>query len=226
MTVGAIIQARMGSTRLPGKVLVDIEGAPMLARVIERSRRARTIDRLVVATTTKSEDDPIAACGRELGVDVFRGNENDVLDRYYQAARHCGFDVVARITSDCPLVDPGLMDEVIQPLLDRTSPIDYSANTLRRTFPKGLDVQACPIRTIERAWREARTSHEREHVFPYVYEHPELFRFFSVSDSVDRSEMRWTVDTAEDLVFVRKVYRALGAVDFTWRDVLKVSVQA
>jgi len=225
MTVGAIIQARMGSTRLPGKALVDIEGAPMLARVIERSRRARTIDRLVVATTTKSEDDPIVACCRELGADVFRGDEDDVLDRYYQAARQYGFDVVARITSDCPLIDPGLVDDVLQPLLNGTSAVDYSANTLRRTYPRGLDVQAAPIGTVERAWREARSSHEREHVFPYVYEHPELFRFFSVSDSVDRSDMRWTVDTPDDLAFVRKVYRALGAVDFTWRDVLKMSVQ-
>lgn len=225
VTVGAIIQARMGSTRLPGKALVDLEGAPMLARVIERSRRARTIAQVVIATTTKSDDDPIVACGRQIGVDVFRGDEADVLDRYYQAARHYGFDVVARITSDCPLIDPGLVDEVLQPLLDRASPVDYSANTLCRTYPRGLDVQACPIGTIERAWREARTSHEREHVFPYVYEHPELFRFFSVSDSVDRSDLRWTVDTADDLAFVRKVYRALGATDFTWRDVLKVSVK-
>jgi spore coat polysaccharide biosynthesis protein SpsF len=224
MTVGAIVQARMGSTRLPGKALADIEGVPMLARVIERVRRAQTIDRVIVATTTQAADDAIVGAAETLGVDVYRGDEADVLDRYYQAAIAHRFEIIVRITSDCPLIDAGLADEVVRPLLGPGSPVDYSANTVRRTYPRGLDVQAAPLRTIERAWREARTSHEREHVFPYVYEHPELFRFFSVSDSVDRSDRRWTVDTADDLAFVRKVYRALGAADFTWRDVLKVDV--
>lgn len=213
----------MGSTRLPGKALLDIEGMPMLARVIERSRRAGTVDQVVIATTTKPADDAIAWCGRALGAEVFRGDESDVLDRYYRAAHHFGFDIVVRITSDCPLIDPGLVDAVLQPLIDGTAAADYSANTLRRTYPRGLDVQAAPLGTIDRAWREATSAFDREHVFPYVYEHPERFRFFSVSDEVDRSHLHWTVDTAADLAFVREVYRALGPAEFTWRDVLKVS---
>lgn len=226
MAVGAIVQARMGSTRLPGKALADIEGAPMLARVIDRIRRAQTVDRVIVATTTQPADDAIVTAAAALGVDVYRGHEADVLDRYYQAAVAHRFDVIVRITSDCPLIDAGLADQVVRPLLEPGSRVDYSANTVRRTYPRGLDVQAAPFGTIERAWREARSSHEREHVFPYVIEHPDLFRFHSVTDAVDRSALHWTVDTPDDLAFVRKIYRALGAVDFTWRDVLKVSVES
>ena len=223
MTVGAIVQARMGSTRLPGKALLDIAGMSMLARVVDRTSRARTIDRVIVATTTKMQDDPLAEHARMLpSVDVFRGDEDDVLDRYYQAARHYQLDVIVRITSDCPLLDPGLADQVVQPLLDPASHVDYSANTLRRTYPRGLDVEAVPFATLERVRREATSVHERAHVFPYVYEHPDRFAMAGTADTVDRSEMRWTVDTAEDLAFVREVYRALGTRDFTWRDVLKV----
>ena len=222
MTVGAIVQARMGSTRLPGKALLDIAGMSMLARVIDRTRRARTIDRVIVATTTKTQDDPLVEHARELSVDVYRGDEEDVLDRYYQAARHHKLDVIVRITSDCPLLDPGLSDEVVRPLLDAASRVDYSANTLRRTFPRGLDVEAVPFATLERVWREATSVHERAHVFPYIYEHPDRFSMMGIADTIDRSDMRWTVDTDEDLIFVREVYRTLGAREFTWKDVLKV----
>jgi spore coat polysaccharide biosynthesis protein SpsF len=222
MTVGAIVQARTGSTRLPGKALLDIAGMTMLARVIDRTRRARTIDRVIVATTTNPQDDRVVDHARGLDVEVFRGDEHDVLDRYYQAARQHELDVIVRITSDCPLLDPGLADEVVRPLLDPSSLVDYSCNTLRRTYPRGLDVEAVPLRTLERAWREAESVHERAHVFPYVYEHPERFSLAGRSDPIDRSHMRWTVDTAEDLAFVREVCRALGTLDFTWTDVLTV----
>ncbi len=222
MTVGAIVQARMGSTRLPGKALLDIAGMSMLARVIDRTRRAQTIDRVIVATTTKAQDDPLAAHARALAVEVYRGDEEDVLDRYYQAARLHRLDVVVRITSDCPLLDPGLVDRVVRPLLDPLSNVDYSANTLRRTYPRGLDVEAVPFATLERVWREAQSAHERAHVFPYIYEHPDRFSLAGIADPVDRSAMRWTVDTEEDLLFVREVCRALGARDFTWMDVVQV----
>lgn len=222
MIVGAIVQARMGSSRLPGKALVDIAGMSMLARVIDRTRRARTIDRVIVATTTKMQDDRLVEHARELSAEVYRGEEDDVLDRYYQAATHYKLDVVVRITSDCPLLDPGLADEVVRPLLDSSSRVDYSANTLRRTYPRGLDVEAVPFATLERVWREAQSVHERAHVFPYIYEHPDKFSMVGIADTVDRSEMRWTVDTEEDLLFVREVCRALGIGEFTWKDVLKV----
>ena len=220
MTVGAIIQARTASTRLPGKVLADIAGAPMLARVVDRARRARTVDRVIVATTTESRDDELARYAGTLAVDVFRGSEDDVLDRYYQAALLYELDVVVRITSDCPLLDPGLIDRVVTLLRD--SRADYAANTLERTFPRGLDVQAVPFATLERAWREATSVHERAHVLPYVYERPETFSMAGFTDAVNRSHMRWTVDTEEDLTCVREIYRSLGAQDFAWTDVLKV----
>lgn len=212
----------MGSTRLPGKALIDVAGMSMLARVIDRTRRASVIDRIVIATTVKPADDAIVEAANALEVDVYRGDEDDVLDRYYQAARAYPCDVVVRITSDCPLLDPGLVDAVVSPLLEPRSGIDYRANTIQRTYPRGLDVEAVPFTTLERVWREAESVHERAHVFPHVYEHPEKFVLSGISDPVDRSYMRWTVDTAEDLRFVRAVYAALGTREFTWLDVLKV----
>jgi spore coat polysaccharide biosynthesis protein SpsF len=212
----------MGSTRLPGKALLDIAGMSMLARVVDRTRRARTIDRVIVATTTKTQDDPLVEHARGLSVDVHRGDEDDVLDRYYQAARDHKLDIIVRITSDCPLLDPGLADDVVRLVRDGVPRADYVANTITRTYPRGLDVEAAPCGTLERAWREATSPHERAHVFPYVYEHPRAFTIRGIADTVDRSYMRWTVDTAEDLVFVREVCAALGPMDFTWRDVLTV----
>jgi spore coat polysaccharide biosynthesis protein SpsF len=222
MIVGAVIQARMGSTRLPGKALIDLDGLSMLARVVDRTRRARTVDRVIVATTTKRQDDCLVEHARGLSVDVYRGDEDDVLDRYYQAAMHHGLDIVVRITADCPLLDPGLADDVVRLLLDGAPRVDYAANTITRTYPRGLDVEAVPITTLERVWREATSEHERAHVFPYVYEHPEKFSIAGVADTVDRSGMRWTVDTEEDLAFVRAVCRVLGRREFSWTDVLKV----
>jgi spore coat polysaccharide biosynthesis protein SpsF len=222
VTAAAIVQARMGSTRLPGKALVDIAGMSMLARVIDRTRRCRLIQRIVIATTVKPHDDAIVEHAREIGVDVYRGDEEDVLDRYYQAALTFPCDVVVRITSDCPLLDPGIADQVVRPLLLPGSVIDYRANTLERTYPRGLDVEAVPFTTLERVWRDARSFHERAHVFPHVYEHPEKFVLSGMSDPVDRSYMRWTVDTAEDLAFVRAIYAELATREFSWLDVLRV----
>jgi spore coat polysaccharide biosynthesis protein SpsF len=222
MTVSAIIQARMGSTRLPGKALIDIGGMSMLARVVDRTRRATVIDRIVIATTVKPQDEAFVAEAKALGVDVFRGDEDDVLDRYYQAARAHPCDVVVRVTSDCPLLEPTIVDAVVEPLLEPGSGIDYRANTLERTYPRGLDVEAVPFTTLERVWRDARSFHERAHVFPHVYEHPEKFVLSGIMCPVDNSFMRWTVDTAEDLAFVRAVYAALGTREFTWLDVLEI----
>ncbi len=222
MKAGAVIQARMGSTRLPGKALLEIEGVSMLARVVDRVRRMETVDRIVVATTTGTHDDPLAQHAAVLGVDVYRGDEEDVLDRYYQAARLFNLGVVVRITSDCPLLDPGLADQVVRLVLTGSPRPDYAANTISRSYPRGLDVEVVPLATLERAWREATSSHERAHVFPYVYEHPETFSVAGVADAVDRSAMRWTVDTEDDLTFVREVYRRLAGREITWTDVLNV----
>jgi len=221
MRVVAVIQARMGSTRLPGKVLADIAGRTMLVRVVQRTCRSHRLEQVVVATSTAAHDAPVVRQCRQLGIACFRGDEEDVLDRYFQAALHHQADVVVRVTSDCPLIDPGQIDEVVRVFLDERP--DYASNTLRRTFPRGLDNEAMWIETLEAAWREAREPHQRVHVTPFIYEHPRRFRLRSVTGREDHSDGRWTVDTIEDLRFVRAVYERLGGEeDFSWRDVLEI----
>jgi spore coat polysaccharide biosynthesis protein SpsF len=221
VTAVAIIQARVGSTRLPAKVLEPISGEPMLARVVERVRRARSIDRIVVATSTLDGDDAIAAMSRTRGWDLFRGSSEDVLDRYYQAARASGTDEVVRITSDCPLIDPMLIDDVVAAL--RREGADYASNSLEpRTFPRGLDVEALTFETLERAWRSDRRTEWREHVTPYIYRHPNEFRIARVTNDEPLGDLRWCVDTTEDLELVRRIWAALAKDAFSWRDVLGV----
>ena len=218
----AIIQARMGSTRLPGKVLMDIGGKTMLERVISRTQRAALVDKVVVATTTKKEDDRIVALCKRLHIDFCRGSENDVLDRYMSAASAYGADIIVRITSDCPFIADTVIDEVIAELIERKA--DYASNTLRRTFPKGLDVEAFTYNAFLTAWAYADTSYQHEHVTPYFYEHRESFELASVELPLGLggySHHRWTVDTKEDLEFVRKVYKEYGNHDIMhWIDIL------
>jgi len=218
--VVAIIQARMGSTRLPAKVLADIRGQPMLWHVLQRTRAAETLDEVIVATTTQPSDDSIVAFCRELGARCFRGSEEDVLDRYYQAASQHGADVVVRITSDCPLIDPGVLDKTVRAFLAEQP--DYASNSVIRTYPRGLDAEVMTLRVLERAWREARQPYERSHVTPYIYESPGRFRVLSVTGDRDYSEFRWTVDTPQDLEFVRSVYARMGRDEFLWSDVVSL----
>ena len=219
MNVAAIIQARMASTRLPGKVLAEVGGRSMLEQVCRRVARAETIGRVLVATTTEPADEAIVAeCGR-IGLECFRGSEADVLDRYCRAAEAAEADVVVRITSDCPLIDPGVIDEVAGRFLAERP--DYASNTLTRTWPRGLDTEAIAATALARAGRQATEPHQRSHVTPYVYEHPEAFRLLEVRGPGDNGDARWTVDQPEDLRFVREVYRRLGgSVTFTWEDVM------
>lgn len=219
MRIVAIVQARMGSTRLPGKVLMDLNGSTVLARVIIRLRRATLVDRVVIATTDSLADVAIVQECQRYGVACFRGSENDVLDRYYQTARAYDADVVVRITSDCPAIDSDLVDETIQAFRDQYS--DYASNVLPRTYPRGLDTEVFRMGSLERAWAEACELHQREHVTPYLYEHPEKFRLGSLSGKTDYSRYRWTVDTQEDLTLLRAIYSRFGnRDDFVWRDVL------
>jgi spore coat polysaccharide biosynthesis protein SpsF len=219
MKVVAIIQARTGSTRLPGKVLQDIEGKTMLARVVERTSRAKQINEVLIATTDHAADDAIVEECRRLAVKVSRGDQDDVLDRYYRAAQLAKAEVVVRITSDCPLIDPQVIDKTIEAFLE-ASP-DYASNVLQRTYPRGLDTEVMSFKTLSRAWQEARQRHEREHVTPYVHEHPDKFKLLSVTGAADFSNHRWTVDTSEDLEFVRAVYTRLKTnPEFSGRDVL------
>jgi spore coat polysaccharide biosynthesis protein SpsF len=209
----------MGSTRLPGKVLMGLHGKSVLARVVKRLRRARLVDCIVVATTNRPNDDVIVRECNSLQVACLRGSETDVLDRYWQVAHWFGAEVIVRVTSDCPLIDPELADETIQAFLSQ--PADYASNALERTYPRGLDTEVFTITALERAWREAREPYEREHVTPYIYEHPELFMLVSVRDERDYSAYRLTLDTHEDLQLIRTIYsRFEGRDDFGWRDVL------
>ena len=223
--VVAIIQARMGSTRLPGKVLLDLAGAPVLARVVNRCRRAATLDDVVVATTTLAADDPIVELCRANNWKSFRGQEDDVLDRYYHAAMQSQAEVVVRITSDCPLIEPEIIDLTVKTFLEHGA-LDYAGNSLPpRTFPRGLDVEVFSFEALARAWREDTNPAWREHVTPYIYRHPEKFRLHAVINDADLSSRRWTVDTAADLAFVRKIYEQFSHDGFSWREVLKLLEQ-
>lgn len=218
-----IIQARTTSTRLPGKVLLPLLGQPMLAHQIERLKRCRLLDQIVVATTTNASDDPLVELARRAQVLWFRGDESDVLDRFYRAAVEHGAAVVVRVTADCPLIDPGLTGRVVGEFLDRQPALDYASNVYpRRTYPRGLDTEVCRFDALECAWREARDRAAREHVTPYIYRHPERFRLHGVTGTEDYSHWRWTVDTPEDFELVRRIYEQFGHNRFAWQDVLPV----
>lgn len=219
MKVVAIIQARMGSTRLPGKVLQDVEGETVLARCINRVRRSRLIHEVLVATTDQLVDDQIIGECKRSGVAVSRGDQDNVLDRYLRAAQSVKADVVVRITSDCPLIDAEITDKTVDAFLEMRP--DYASNSLVRTYPRGLDTEVMTLDALTRAWRLASRPYEREHVTPYIYEHPSEFKLLSVAGEADYSSYRWTVDTPEDLALVRAIYSRLKAQpNFSWRDVL------
>lgn len=224
MNIVAIVQARMGSTRLPGKVLSDIAGSTMLARVVNRVRLARRLSTVVVATTMASSDAPILTESDRLGIPAFRGDEQDVLDRYWQAARAHHADIIVRITADCPLIDPDVVDQVVTAF--QAAQPDYASNVLERTYPRGLDTEVMALATLEQAWRRADQPYQRAHVTPYIYQNPDHFRLLSVKADADYSHHRWTVDTATDLAFVQTVFERLGNDGiFTWRAVLDLLVR-
>ncbi len=220
--IAAIVQARMGSTRLPGKIFMDLGGEPMLARVTRRLQRARRLDVVMVATTVKKRDDQVELFCRDNGIPCFRGSEDDVLDRYREAARVLDASAVVRVTSDCPFIDPEVVDEVVQALFV-PSPADYASNFLEpRTYPRGLDVEAFTRATLERAWRETADPALREHVTPYIYLTPGAFVLRRVALPSSEADRRWTVDTQEDYAFAREVYARLGNDLFSWKDVLEL----
>jgi spore coat polysaccharide biosynthesis protein SpsF len=224
MTAGtvAVVQARMGSTRLPGKVMVPLLGEPMLTRVMRRAARARTLDEVVVATTPHPDDDPIVELAEREGWPVVRGSETDLLERYLETARARDADVIVRITSDCPMIDPGVIDEIVSAF--QAGDFDYASNIIEpRTFPRGLDTEVIGRAALERAGREDTDPSWREHVTPYFYRNPELFRLLRIPADRDYfSEHRWSVDTPEDYLLIGRIYEALGRDDFTWREALAV----
>ncbi len=221
MRIGAIIQARMGSSRLPGKVLADLDGEPTLMRVINRTRRASSLDRVVVATTSERGDDPLAELCAASGTECFRGSETDVLDRYCQAAVEYDLDLVVRITADCPLIEPAIVDLVVARYLELADDIDYVSNiNPDRTYPRGLDTEVMSTMTLNAARLESQEPYHHEHVTPWIYHNDSGFRIDCVRNDIDHSHHRWTLDTPEDLVLLQRIFAHFQRDDFNWHDVL------
>ncbi len=223
--VVCIIQGRMGSSRFPGKILKEICGHPMLWWVVRRAQRSTRIDQVVVATTISPLDDAVAQFCRSADILFFRGDEFDVLDRYYQAAKENRADIVVRLTADCPLMEPHLIDEAVQTLI--ISELDFAANRLppphKRTYPIGLDVEVATFQALELAWQNAEKLYEREHVMPYLYDPGNRFKFIVLNAERDLSHYRWTVDTEQDFQFIQAVMEYLDCRDdFTWQDIIAI----
>lgn len=214
-----IIQARMGSTRLPGKVLKTLADKTVLAHVIERAQAFQNVQEILVATTHGCQDDPIVEEAERLGVIVYRGSESDVLSRYYEAALQTKADTVIRITSDCPLIDPEVSSFIIREYLENEK-CDYVSNTLQRTYPRGLDTEVFSYSSLEAAHRETRESHDREHVTPYIYNNRDRFFCRSVVCQDGTPEYRWTLDTPEDWELIRRIYEGLYCPGrlFSWKE--------
>ena len=218
----AIIQARMSSSRLPGKVLKNIAGKPMLVHVMERAMQVKGISQVVVATTTDESDDALETLCQEKGYNCYRGSLNDVLDRFYQAARHFEADVIIRLTADCPLLDVEVVVKTLNAFLE--TKVDFAANRLpppfTRTYPIGLDTEICSFTALERAWNETSEKYEREHVMPYLYQKEGRFKVLRVENDQDYGRWRLTVDTQEDLNLVQAVFDHFGTQAFKWMDVI------
>lgn len=224
MKIVAIIQARMGSTRLPGKILKKLNGKTLLEYQLERVQRSALIDEIIVATTVKESDDAIVTLCNQLGVSIYRGSEDDVLSRYYEAAIQYKADIIVRLTSDCPLIDHIVMDEVIQLYLDCLEEVDYVSNALKRTFPRGLDTEVFSISALKRAYIEAFLPQDREHVTAYLYMNPDEFRLANLECKQNWGKHRWTVDTEEDFELIKRIVERLylNNPQFTMQDVLSL----
>jgi len=205
MKIGAIIQGRMGSTRLPGKVMKEILGKSLLELLIERLRFSQFVDQIVIATTVNQEDDAIYGLAKKLSIECFRGSEDDVLCRYYEASKKFSFDHIVRLTADCPLIDPEVVDRVVRFYLENETRYDYVSNTLTPTYPDGLDVEIFSFDVLERLHRLSNKRYQREHVCTYLVEHPDQFRMANVTNNTDLSKLRLTVDEPEDFELVRRI---------------------
>jgi spore coat polysaccharide biosynthesis protein SpsF len=224
MRTVAIIQARMGSTRLPGKIMKQLCGKTVLSHVISRVKACLLVDEVVVATTKSLADDVIVIESEKCCIHCFRGSEDDVLERYYLAAKEYQADVIIRITSDCPLFDSEVLTGMLEYFKTETEDgleIDYLSNCLRRSYPRGLDAEVFTFKVLEKAYQEAQKSYEREHVTPYIYEHPEIFALYNQSNDEDISNYRWTLDVEEDWRLIEEIYKNLyhGEI-FTTDDVV------
>ena len=220
MNIVAIIQTRMGSTRLPNKVMMKINNTPMIGLLFKRLSKSKQITKIILATSTNTNNHPLEEYINSLKYSVYRGSESNVLDRYYQAAKQEGADVVIRITGDCPLIDPELVDEVIDGFLKNNA--DYASNREPPTYPDGLDVEVFSMQALDMAKNEARSAHQREHVTPYIINSEEFSKFY-LTNSEDLSMERWTVDELEDFLVVEEIFSAFyPRVNFSWHEVMEL----
>jgi spore coat polysaccharide biosynthesis protein SpsF len=223
----AIVQARMTSTRLPGKILMEVLGKPLLQYELERLRKIRSLDEIVVATTDNASDDLVADFCAMFGAPVYRGSELDVLSRYYEAARLYSADVVVRFTADCPFVDHRISERVIRRFLDNKNDVDYCAvdvEDARRPYPRGVDTEVFSMSTLAEAFDEAKLESEREHVTPFIYSRPERYRIWRAKCDEGWGRYRLTVDTPEDFELVKKIIENLYPAnpDFTLREIIEL----
>ena len=220
----AIIQARMGSTRLPGKVMKDLKGKPVLWHVIKRVKQAENIDQIIIATTTHKRDTIIFEKAKEWGVNAYQGSEEDVLARYYEAANKYEIDTVIRITSDCPLVDPQVIDEIVEYYNndEYTLVTNAGSDLNNRTYPRGLDTEVFSFEVLEKAYNKAEKKYQREHVTPYIYENYDDIYYYK--SNKDLSNYRLTLDTKEDFKLIKVLYDKLynGNHDFYLNEIIKV----
>lgn len=217
-----IVQARMGSTRLPGKSMREVLGKPLLGYVLDRLNRAELADKVIVATSDLPRDQVIFDYCHERNVPCFRGGESDVLDRYYQAARQFKAETIVRITGDCPLIDPEIVDRVIAKYSEGN--YDYASNVFHRHYPRGLDTEVFSYKTLHQAWRDTSDPHDREHVTTYIWQHPDLFRIGSVVNDRDLSNHHWAVDTPQDFTLITRIIETLAPThpNFTMNDILNI----
>lgn len=207
--VVCIVQARMGSTRLPGKVLKKICGKTVLEHDIDRLKKIKNIDKIVIATTTLERDNFIVEEAKRLNIYYFRGSEEDVLSRYYYAAKENNANIIVRVTSDCPLIDSEVTEKIIQYYLDNDTKYDYVSNTIYRTYPRGLDTEVFSFKALEKAFNEAENLRDIEHVTPYIWDNSSIFKLAQYKNEIDYSDLRWTLDTEEDFQLISSIYDKL-----------------
>ena len=216
----AIIQVRMGSTRLPGKVLKKLNGISVLECLCDQLNYSRLLNDKIIAMTSNSEDDVIVNFCESKGIKCFRGSVNDVLDRYHKCAKKFSINTIIRITSDCPLMDPQVVDDVIDFYLKNS--YDYVNNFYKRTYPYGNDVEIFSLKVLEKVWEKATKPSEREHVTPYIYNNPDEFSLGWIENKENLSEFHWTVDRKEDLIFVQKIFKKISKRPILMKDIIDV----
>jgi spore coat polysaccharide biosynthesis protein SpsF len=222
--VTGIIQARMSSTRLPGKMLTSIMGKPLIQYVIDRIFKSKRIDNFILATTNNPQDRVLIQFAKKNSLDFFTGDENDVLDRFYQAAKRFSIKIIVRITPDDPFKDPEIIDKAVEIFLNGQDRIDYVTNILPPTYPIGLDIEVFTFEALQKAWNEAKKPSEREHVTPYIWNHPEIFQIKNFGLEKNLSYLRWTLDDYRDLQFTQEIYQRLYPKKkiFLMNDILKL----